>query len=148
MAALTGNEKRKVYWKIFYVLGALTIFELGIVFAPLPPLLITLLVVIASSSKAFFVGWYYMHLNHETKWLQMLTCLPLLIVFFYASFLMADAHLHKARHSSPYVGEPKRFFGQRIVEERELDEFGHSLKAATPPTKEPLAPEEEEDASP
>jgi hypothetical protein len=124
---LTGDQKRKIYWKIFYVLTALTCFELSITFAPIAKIYITLLVVIASVSKAFFVGWFYMHLNHETKGMKIVLLFPLTLSFFYAVFLIADARVTKDRHPSPYVGSPPRFFGPRNLKEPKVDDFGNLI---------------------
>jgi cytochrome c oxidase subunit 4 len=123
----TPTEKRKTYWKVFYILTALTIFEVAIVQVPLPKLAVTLLVVVASLAKAFAVGWIYMHLNHETKGLKVVLLFPLFVAFFYAVYLIVDAKLQVRRHSNIYVGETKRFWGQRNIEERRIDEFGNSI---------------------
>lgn len=123
----TPTEKRKIYWKVFYILTALTIFEVAIVQVPLPKLAVTLMVVIASLAKAFAVGWIYMHLNHETKGLKIVLLFPLFVAFFYAVYLIVDAKLQVRRHSNVYVGETKRFWGQRNLEERHVDEFGNSI---------------------
>ncbi len=127
MASLTLDQKKKVYWNIFYVLTALTVFELSIVFAPLPQIGIDLLVIIASVSKACAVGWVYMHLNHEAKGLKILLLAPLFVAFFYAAFLITDSKFSQSRHTSPYVGQPKRFFGQRNLVERVVDDFGNTV---------------------
>ncbi len=129
MSAVThsSDDKRKTYWKVFFILTALTIFEVVIVQAPLPKLAITLLVVVASLSKAFAVGWIYMHLNHETKGLKVILLFPLFVAFFYAVYLIVDAKLQIRRHSNVYVGETKRFWGQRNIEDRQLDEFGNTI---------------------
>jgi cytochrome c oxidase subunit IV len=129
MSAVTHSpeDKRKTYWKVFYILTALTIFEVVIVQAPLPKLAVTLMVVVASLSKAFAVGWIYMHLNHETKGLKIILLFPLFVAFFYAVFLIVDAKLQVRRHSNVYVGETKRFWGQRNLEDRQVDEFGNAI---------------------
>lgn len=121
------TEKRKTYWKVFYILTALTIFEVAIVQVPLPKLAITLMVVVASLAKAFAVGWIYMHLNHESKGLKVVLLFPLFVAFFYAVYLIVDAKLQVRRHSNVYVGETKRFWGQRNLEQRHVDEFGNSI---------------------
>ncbi len=128
----TLAQKKKTYWVIFAVLGALTVFELAIVFAPIPQLAVTLLVVTASLAKACAVGWWYMHLNHETKGLKLMLMAPLFVAFFYAVFLIADSKLTQKRHANPYVGEPVRFFGPRNIVDRQVDEFGNSIEVAPP----------------
>lgn len=127
MSGAAGDKKRSLYWKIFYVLTALTCFELAITFAPIPRMFITILVVVASMAKACFVGWFYMHLNHETKGLKVILMFPLFVAFFYAIFLITDAKFTNERHPSPYVGEPKRFFGPRNLREVRVDDFGNPI---------------------
>jgi hypothetical protein len=127
VATMTIDEKKRIYWKIFYVLGALTVFELSITRAPIPHIYISLLVCIASVAKAFFVGWVYMHLNHETTGLKVILTAPLFVAFFYAVFLILDARVTQSRHTDPYIGQPQRFFGQRKLAERMVDDFGNTV---------------------
>jgi caa(3)-type oxidase subunit IV len=99
-------EKRKKYMNVFYALIVLTVAELAVLFLPLPHTVIAILVAILSSSKAVVVGYYYMHLEYETRWLQIVACLPV-VAFGYAFFLVIDA---QERPPSIYVNEPSRAF--------------------------------------
>ena len=54
--------------------------------------------------KAGMVGWYYMHLNHETKWLKWVAVSPL-VAAFYAGVLGVEA---PTRVNSPYEAAPER----------------------------------------
>src|SRR5690348_2699766 len=103
-AHLDPAAQRKEYFKIFFILVVLTVLEVVFVMLPLPKLVITLLVVTASCSKAGLVGYYYMHLKQETKWLKMLACLPLLM-FGYLAVLGPDS---AQRHFSVYSPERAR----------------------------------------
>lgn len=87
--------QRKEYFKVFGYLVALTILEVAFVALPLPKFIITLLVVVASCTKAGLVGYYYMHLKSETTWLKILACLPL-IMFGYLAVLGPDSHQRPA----------------------------------------------------
>ena len=91
-AHLNEAQKQTKYLKIFYALLGLTALELAFLFLPLPHLIISILVVVSSASKAVVVGYYYMHLEYETRWLKMVVCLPC-ICFGYAFFLSVDAHM-------------------------------------------------------
>jgi caa(3)-type oxidase subunit IV len=97
---------RKKYIKVFFGLIALTVIELIIVAIPMNKTLSTLLVAFFSSAKAVVVGYYYMHLESETRWLQIVACLPI-IAFGYAFVLMADA---PKRPISFYQNESTRVF--------------------------------------
>jgi cytochrome c oxidase subunit 4 len=108
-AAHTAEElkaTRKKYFNVFWGLVALTIIELVIVYLPIGQTLITLGVAIFSSAKAVVVGYYYMHLEYETRWLKIIASLPI-IAFGYAFVLMADA---PTRPASFYSHEPARVF--------------------------------------
>jgi caa(3)-type oxidase subunit IV len=98
--------RRKKYFNVFWGLVALTVIELVIVALPLPKMLMAVLVGIFSSAKAVVVGWYYMHLEHETRWLQIVACLPV-IAFGYAFVLIVDT---PSRPVSAYHNEPARVF--------------------------------------
>lgn len=98
------KETRAEYIKIFKWLVILTVAEVGFVFLPLPHLVVTLLVVVASCAKAGVVGYYYMHLKQETKWLKFVALLPL-IMFIYLAALGPDS---SQRHFSPYFFQPER----------------------------------------
>ena len=104
--AESHEEKVKKYFNVFYGLIVLTVIELIIVKLPLPHWLGSLGVALFSSAKAVVVGYYYMHLEHETKWLKMIACLPV-IAFGYAFFLSVDAHTRTPHFYQP---EPPRTF--------------------------------------
>jgi hypothetical protein len=121
------DAKRKAYINVFWLLCFLTVLELIFLELPLSKTLITILVCVASLAKAVVVGWVYMHLNHETKGLKVLLLFPLFVAFFYAAFLIVDSNVTESRHAHPYVGEPERKYGQRIIEERVVDDFGNPV---------------------
>lgn len=83
---------RKEYWTIFFVLFVLTVLEVGIVFVPgigkasMVAALCGLAIV-----KAGLVGWFFMHLSHDTATLRNSVVIALAIPFFYAVVLIADA---------------------------------------------------------
>lgn len=98
--------------KVFYILIGLTIIELFFVELPrfvpdISKLLVTILVCAASLAKAVYVGWYFMHLNHETPWLRKLVLLSM-ICFFYAAVLIPDTIMD--RPMVKYIPEPVRVF--------------------------------------
>jgi len=97
-------ETRKEYFRIFKYLVILTVLEVGFVFLPIPKIFVTLLVVVASCSKAALVGYYYMHLKSETLWLKLVALLPI-IMFGYLAVLGPDA---AQRRFNVYLNEPPR----------------------------------------
>ena len=123
----TLNPTQKSYFKIFFYLVVLTGLELFFLKLPLPPVVVKIMVCTASVAKAFLVGWYYMHLGHETNGLKVFLLFPLFVAFFYAVVLIPDSHLFVRRHANPYVGEPARFYGPRNLIPRRVDDFGNTI---------------------
>jgi caa(3)-type oxidase subunit IV len=83
---------RKEYWTIFFLLFVLTVLEVGVVFVPgiSVPLLISALVGLAIV-KAAMVGWFFMHLNHDSAYIRNSVAIGMAIPFFYALVLVAEA---------------------------------------------------------
>ena len=83
---------RKEYMVIFGLLFVMTVLEVGVVFMPgiSKPLLISALTMMAIV-KAGLVGWFFMHLGHETPQIRNGVAGAMLIPFFYALILIAEA---------------------------------------------------------
>lgn len=116
--------KKKKYIKVFWGLCILTAIELFIVqlghWNPqAPKIFFDIGIVLFSASKAVVVAYYYMHLEHETKWLQMVACLPV-IAFIFAFFMILD--VQRDRHMSLYWNEPARVFPAEMVERDKTSE--------------------------
>lgn len=87
-----AKQKIKGYINVFWVLVALTVIELLVVYSKhigVPHGLVMLGVIVFSCAKAVVVGYYYMHLNHETKWLKIVACVPV-IAAVYAMVLVLE----------------------------------------------------------
>jgi cytochrome c oxidase subunit 4 len=84
-------DHRRDYFRIFWVLLALTILEVGISYMKIDKRIISAAMIALALSKAAFVGLYYMHLKYEKRSLLWLAFLPLPLAGFYAVFLMLDA---------------------------------------------------------
>jgi len=83
---------RKEYWFIFLMLFILTVLEVGVVFVEgISKGHIVAVLTIMALVKAALVGLFFMHLNHETKIVRWGVILPLMVPFFYAAVLIADA---------------------------------------------------------
>jgi caa(3)-type oxidase subunit IV len=83
---------RKEYWTIFLLLALLTALEVGGVFIPgiAKASLIAVLVGMAIV-KAVMVGWFFMHLSHDTPLVRNTVLYGMSIPAFYAVVLIADA---------------------------------------------------------
>ena len=82
---------RKQYWVIFLALGVLTALEVGVVYLDISwGMMVTALVGLAVV-KAAMVGFFYMHLGHESMTLRMTVLVPMLVPAFYAFVLITEA---------------------------------------------------------
>ena len=88
-----SHINRKEYWVIFFVLGLLTVLEVGVVDVPITKNLIILALVSLAVVKAAIVALFYMHLNHNTKIMKLSIALPLSIPAIYAVVLIIDAQV-------------------------------------------------------
>ena len=135
-AAPSYQEKIKLYIRVAVILAVITVVEVALTFVPHSeqPMktIITMLIVLLSCSKAFFVAYYYMHLNHEHKWTRWVAASPVIILL-YAAALLADT---PNRPVGTYVGEPKRGLVYPDKAALELREAEAKKKTATP---DPLA---------
>lgn len=88
-----GKKARKVLWKVFWVMLAITIFELVVGFmAPskgwsgtwwLKTLFISLTIV-----KAAAIVLWFMHLGHEVKFFKYAILAPYIVFMFYTIFIV------------------------------------------------------------
>jgi|GEM_PF-1630602 len=108
MADLSYSEKVKLYIKVAVVLGVITVVEVALTFLPhaTQPMktIVTMGIVALSCSKAFFVAYYYMHLNHEKRWTKIVAGIPV-IMLVYTAALIADMPY---RPESAYAVEAPR----------------------------------------
>lgn len=87
-----AHVDRKQYWKIFVLLAVLTAIEVGVAWIPglSKKILVTTLVALALG-KAGIVGFYFMHLGHETKPMKLTVVLPFAAPALYALVLISEA---------------------------------------------------------
>ena len=87
-----AHVNRREYWIIFAALFVLTMLEVGVAY--MKPLVGVVPVGIAlcgmALTKAVLVGFYYMHLKHDTKILQLTVAVPMAIPALYAFVLIAE----------------------------------------------------------
>ncbi len=83
---------RKEYWTIFFLLFVLTVLEVGVVFVPgISKVLLIVALVGLAIVKACMVGWYFMHLSHDSASIRNGVAISMAIPFFYAFVLIAEA---------------------------------------------------------
>ena len=111
-----AKQKIRSYLKIMVYLTILTIVEVAIprmhvITGAVRGLSLTIM----ACWKAAVVGWFYMHLNHETKWTRYVALTPI-IAAAYAGVLMLEA-------TSRSVGNFENEGRARLTPQESRDEF-------------------------
>jgi cytochrome c oxidase subunit 4 len=78
------------YFKIFFLLTFLTVAELFVPKMPWTQLAKGAALTFLALTKAGIVGWYYMHLKEETKWLKFIALIPI-SAFIYAAVVILES---------------------------------------------------------
>ena len=87
-----AHVNRKQYWKIFFALTGLTALEVGVVYIPgIGKVAAGVALCTLALVKVTLVGWYFMHLGHETRTLKLTVAIPMAVPAFYAFVLIAEA---------------------------------------------------------
>jgi cytochrome c oxidase subunit 4 len=90
----TAAHSASAYIKIFWILLALTIVEVAIVYLGLPRMLLASLLVIFAVWKAALVAMHFMHLKFEKKTLAVVALAPFVLCVFLILMLMPDIFPH------------------------------------------------------
>ena len=78
------------YLKIFYILLALTVVEVAIVYMHLPKMLLVGLLVVLAVWKAALVAMHFMHLKFEKMTLALVALAPFVLCVFLILMLLPD----------------------------------------------------------
>lgn len=105
----TSHKGTGIYITVFWWLLALTIGEVGVIFAPLARFLIGILLVGFALSKACLVALFYMHLRFERRTLGLIALTPLAICVFLVFALLPDHSVvpHQTAGASRPAAPPK-----------------------------------------
>jgi len=82
---------RKQYWFVFVWLTCLTALEVGVVYTPIDRHLMISALILLALAKAALVGFFYMHLGHETRLMRRTVAFCMGIPAIYAVVLIAEA---------------------------------------------------------
>jgi cytochrome c oxidase subunit 4 len=118
-AHATPEARKAKYMKVFYSLAVITVFEVSATFLPLPKLFIDATVILLACIKAGLVGYFFMHLEHETKWLRIVAVLPLFMIMYTAVLVPDTKH---DRPTSVYLPLRERIFPKAHEEHHEQAE--------------------------
>ena len=84
-----AHEERR-YLQIFVILGVLTLFEIGVIYMPIPHLAIAAMLILMAATKAALVALYYMHLSNEKTTLMWIALTPAILCVFLLFMLTPD----------------------------------------------------------
>jgi cytochrome c oxidase subunit 4 len=82
----------KSYVIIFVLLTVLTVLELFIPGMNISYMSKAAGLVLFALAKAFVVGYYYMHLNEETRWLKYIALIPIAAVLYFVMLVLETVY--------------------------------------------------------
>jgi cytochrome c oxidase subunit IV len=105
------DSSTKSIWKTFWILLAITVFEVGLAFLYLeydfmPRWVLNGIFVCLTLVKAFFIVAEFMHLRHEIKNLIMTILVPLLLFVWFIIAFLADGDSWKNMRKNLSPGTP------------------------------------------
>ena len=101
--------KNKKYLKVFYMLCAFTVLEVLPTFfeKSVPKIVLDTIIITFTAAKMYCVGYYFMHLEFESRWMKIVAMMPLMLLA-NAAVLMPDTVHDRSRAISHYIPEPAR----------------------------------------
>ena len=125
-----GKKARRTLWNVFWVMLAITVFELVVGFmAPshgwsgtwwLKTLFISLTIL-----KAAAIVLWFMHLNHEVKFFKYAILVPYVIFMFYTIFIVLTEGTYAGQKENVTRVDPI------FIEQQQALKSGHGHGAAT-----------------
>ncbi len=77
-----GSLSTKLIWKVFWILLAVTIFEVAISFTGLSKELLMLTFIVLTIVKSYYIVGYFMHLKYEVVPFRWTILLPFLLIVY------------------------------------------------------------------
>jgi len=90
VSEVNHKSHRAEYFKVFIILTVLTIVELIVPNLTLSKFAKGSSLTFLALGKAALVGWSYMHLKEETKWLRFIALIPI-SAFFYTLMVILES---------------------------------------------------------
>ena len=84
------SHKEPNYMGVFLLLTVLTAVEIGVIYLPIPKLIIGTLLIVLALSKAVLVALYFMHLKFEKRTLGIIALTPLVLCTLLIISLLPD----------------------------------------------------------
>ena len=110
MAAHTEEQmqaEERRYLQVFLWLGILTAVEIGVIYTPLPHIVIGFMLVMLAGTKAALVAMFYMHLAFEKRTLAYIALTPAVLCVLLIFALLPDLGgiTRALTHASPVAAE-------------------------------------------
>jgi cytochrome c oxidase subunit IV len=87
-----ADNSVKVIWKTFWILLAITIFEVGIAFTSIPHDILIVIFIVLTIVKAYFIIAFFMHLKHEKSAFKYSILLPFFLILFFIVMALAEGN--------------------------------------------------------
>jgi cytochrome c oxidase subunit 4 len=87
---VSHKSHKAEYFKVFFLLTALTIIELIVPNVSLSQFAKGSSLTFLALGKAALVGWSYMHLKEETKWMRFVALIPI-SAFIYTAVVVLES---------------------------------------------------------
>lgn len=85
-------KNRSVIWRTFWILLAITVFEVGIAFTSIPHNILILIFIVLTIVKAYFIVAFFMHLKHEKQTLAYAIVTPFILILYLIGMALAEGN--------------------------------------------------------
>jgi cytochrome c oxidase subunit IV len=79
-------------WRTFWILLAITIFEVGIAFTSIPHNILIVVFIVLTIVKAYYIIAFFMHLKHEKVALKYSIILPFILILYLIVLAIAEGN--------------------------------------------------------
>lgn len=86
------ENSTKLIWKTFWILLAITIFEVGIAFTSIPHNILIVVFIFLTIVKAYYIVAFFMHLKHEAAPLKFSIVLPFVLILYLIMMAIAEGN--------------------------------------------------------
>ncbi len=79
-------------WKTFWILLAITIFEVGIAFTSIPHNILIVVFILLTVVKAYYIIAFFMHLKHEKVAFKYSILLPFILILYFIVLAIVEGN--------------------------------------------------------
>lgn len=92
-------KNKSIIWRTFWILLAITIFEVAIAFAPVAHSILVVTFIVLTIVKAYFIVAFFMHLKHEKLSFAYTIILPFILIVYLIALAMTEGSYLNLRDS-------------------------------------------------